>query len=572
MPKLSLYRDKKSNDYKFFDKTISEMYSVGATDLYVHKYIGVQDNGPTASLSVPQQTTPDPTKIQDLLFLENRDRLYDTNIYRLRGHYNVQNLDFDLSQFGLFLNNDVIFITVHFNDMLDLIGRKLMVGDVLELPHLTDYHPLNETIPVGLRRYYQITDSNFASEGFSSTWYYHLWRIKCEPLVDSQEFGNILSQSTNTDNYLGAWNKTSTYVPGYSVTYGLTNYVPVTPLPNGATSIPPGTPCTDTTWWKPDTTDSIANVIGRYNKNIAINDAMIAEATRIVPLSGYDRHQLYLVPTSDAQGSQPVNPVNLITSALNGGVPVPTRGTIELINTGFTNPTPVIRIGAASLQTLFDLSDEENDALQKFIKVNLQMAELAPEKSESKTGSGSVYGKLVLSAQAAGPITAPYGTSDDTFATAGQDPSITTTTPGVANAFTGTIVDTNVMDFRADEDPRFTFIKLGTPQSFGYTNGYAVGDGTAPNGLPAGAGITFPTNPNVGDYFLRTDYLPQLLYRWSGQLWVQISSNIRAYAGMNQASTQLGSFVNNSNVTVLTNGTTIPEQQSLSSALSIKPD
>ncbi len=34
-----------------------------------------------------------------LLFLENRDRVYDKNIYRFRGHYNVQNLDFDLSQF-----------------------------------------------------------------------------------------------------------------------------------------------------------------------------------------------------------------------------------------------------------------------------------------------------------------------------------------------------------------------------------------------------------------------------------------------------------------------------------------
>jgi hypothetical protein len=101
-----------------------------------------------------------PVNIQDLLFLENRDRTYDPNIYRLRGHYNVQNLDFDLSQFGLFLNNDIIFITVHYNDMIDIVGRKLMVGDVLELPHLLDYNPLKETIPVALKRFMQITDAN----------------------------------------------------------------------------------------------------------------------------------------------------------------------------------------------------------------------------------------------------------------------------------------------------------------------------------------------------------------------------------------------------------------------------
>ena len=178
MPRLSLYRPNKQNDYRFLDRTISEQLTVGGTDLYIHKYAGPANTGPSVDYTQPQYLEPDPTKIQDLLFLENRDRKYDPNIYRLRGHYNVQNLDFDLSQFGLFLNNDIIFIVVHYNDMIDIVGRKLMVGDVLELPHLLDYNPLRETIPVALKRFYQITDANYASEGFTQTWYPHLWRIK----------------------------------------------------------------------------------------------------------------------------------------------------------------------------------------------------------------------------------------------------------------------------------------------------------------------------------------------------------------------------------------------------------
>jgi hypothetical protein len=185
MPKLSLYRPNKQNDYRFLDRTIAEQFTVGGTDLYIHKYLGPATGDTSTDFTQPNYDTLDPLNIQDLLFLENRDRKYDKDIYRLRGHYNVQNLDFDLSQFGLFLNNDIIFITVHYNDMIDLVGRKLMVGDVLELPHLLDYNPLNETIPVALKRFYQITDSNYASEGFSQTWYPHLWRIKCEPLVNS---------------------------------------------------------------------------------------------------------------------------------------------------------------------------------------------------------------------------------------------------------------------------------------------------------------------------------------------------------------------------------------------------
>jgi len=133
MPRLSLYRPQKTRDYNFFDKLISEQLTVGGTDLYIHKYLGPSNQGPSIDYTQPQYPDNNPTNIQDLLFLENRDRSYDPNVYRLRGHYNVQNLDFDLSQFGLFLNNDIIFITVHYNDMIELIGRKLMVGDVVEL-------------------------------------------------------------------------------------------------------------------------------------------------------------------------------------------------------------------------------------------------------------------------------------------------------------------------------------------------------------------------------------------------------------------------------------------------------
>jgi hypothetical protein len=228
MPRISLYRPQKTNDFRFIDRTVSEQFTAGGIDLFIHKYLGPQDQGATASLSQPRYNSLDPMNIQDLLFLENRDRKYSDDIYRLRGHYQVQNLDFNLSQFGLFLNNDILFVTVHYNDMIETIGRKLMVGDVLEMPHLKDYHPLNDTIPTSLRRYYQVTDTNWASEGYSATWYPHLWRLKCEPLVDSQEFANILDKPQNTDNYLGQWNSTTQYQyqVGYVVSYGDKNYTP----------------------------------------------------------------------------------------------------------------------------------------------------------------------------------------------------------------------------------------------------------------------------------------------------------------------------------------------------------
>jgi len=552
MPRLSLYRSNKQNDYRFLDRSISEMLTVGGTDLYIHKYLGPTNQGASVDYTQPEYSTLNPTNIQDLLFLENRDRTYDTSIYRLRGHYNVQNLDFDLSQFGLFLNNDIIFITVHYNDMIELIGRKLMVGDVLELPHLLDYNPLKETIPVALKRFYQITDSNYASEGFSVTWYPHLWRIKCEPMVDSQEFSQILQEPIDQDNYLGLWDKDKTYPPGYIITYGDKNYESITDVPAGV--YPP-----NPAYWQLSTEQNLKDILATYNKNLDINNAALQEAARIVPQSGYNRSSLYIAPTYgeyesngvlSGKNDQPSPPINLITSSSGE----PTTGTVAMIrNPNYKIASPVVKISKKALQSIWDITV---DAINVSTQINLEVLQLAPKRIGND--SGQVEGDYILSLESNGPVTGPYGTSDNTYATGDQNP--------VAPGFTGTV--TPQMNYRADCDPAFQYIARSSPRTFGYSAGYLTGTAAAPNGYPVGTGISFPQNPQVGDYFLRIDYLPQLLYRWDGKLWIRISENVRTDTGFTASDKSLLSgFINDSNVTVLTNGTTIAEAQPLSSIL-----
>jgi len=561
MPRLSLWRPNKTNDYNFFDKIISEQFTAGATDLYVHKYLGPTSQGPSIDATQPQYDVLAPTNIQDLLFLENRDRTYDPNVYRLRGHYNVQNLDFDLSQFGLFLNNDIIFITVHYNDMIQLVGRKLMVGDVIELPHLLDYNPLNETIPVALKRFMQITDANYASEGFSPTWFPHLWRIKCEPLVDSEEFTQILNAPIDQDTYLGIWDKDKTYPAGYVITYGDKNYKALTDVPAGI--MPP-----DPTYWQLDTADNLKDILATYNKNIAINDAALQEAERLVPKAGYDRSNLYIVPTYGEYSSDGVlsnainNPAPPIAVNTDGGAPVPTGTVMMVRNSQFKNPSPVIKISKSVIKSIWDMTaDMGYEKLDVFNTVNLETLTLAPQRTD--TNSGQVSGNKVLTVYSMGQITGPYGTADNTYATADANPEL----PG----FTGTI--SQQMDWRADCDPAFQFIARSSPRSFGYTTGYLDGTGEAPNGLPTGAGISFPQNPQVGDYFLRIDYFPQLLYRWDGRMWVRISQNIRTPTGFTGANkSQLSGFINDRAETKLTDGTYVPQRQALSTILGLTPD
>ncbi len=175
---------KKGLDFKFTDRIISEFFNVSGTALYVHMYEGVYDQ-------TSNSTTTTITSIQDPLYLENRDRKYSKIVYELRGTYNISEGDgFDMKQFGLFFQSDTFFVEVHLNDMISRMGRRIIAGDVIELPHLRD-----NTAPAGqpaANKFFVVDDAEKASDGYSSTWYAHIWRIKLTPMTASQEFADIL--------------------------------------------------------------------------------------------------------------------------------------------------------------------------------------------------------------------------------------------------------------------------------------------------------------------------------------------------------------------------------------------
>lgn len=375
MPRLSLYKPEKGNDYKFIDRQIYEMFQVGGTDVLVHKYLGPADPGD------PNQATS-PTTIQDVLFLENRDRKYDSSIYQIRGVYSVQDIDFNLSQFGLFLQNDTIFLTIHINNSVETLGRKIMSGDVIELPHLKDDFALND-FKMSLKRYYVVEDVNRAAEGFSVTWYPHLYRLKCKPILDSQEFKDILDLPQDMDNYAGVWESGKHYYAGQTIKYNGITYKVIA----DAYGVEPP----NSTFFEDLTgTGTLRDIMSTYAKEKAMNDGVLAEAEAAAPMSGYDTRNFY---TLQVDNSGNVDLVTVDSSSINPG-----SATTDATTT-------------------------------------------APVKS-------------------------------------------------------------------------------------GY-QGYLVGAGIPPNGAPYGFGIRFPDNPTEGDYFLRTDYLPNRLFRFDSKRWVKFEDKVR---------------------------------------------
>ena len=246
MPRLSLYKPEKGKDYAFLDKTITEMFTVGGTDIFVHKYLGPKNpSEDDATATTPRYDAVKETNIQDMLFMENRDRKYDPDVYTMRGIYNVSDVDFDMSQFGLFLQNDIIFMTIPINYSVKTLGRKIMSGDVIELPHLKDENALND-FSYALKRFYVVEDVNRASEGFSPTWYPHLYRIKMKQILDAQEFKDILDL----------------------------------PAEEGATQ-------------------TLRDVLSTYEREMQINNAILQEAEEDAAKSGYETSHFYTLQVDD---------------------------------------------------------------------------------------------------------------------------------------------------------------------------------------------------------------------------------------------------------------------------------
>jgi hypothetical protein len=271
MPRLSLWRENHGNDYKFLDRRISEMFTVGGTGVMVHKYLGANTEGNDGTdATKPAYATQSELNIQDLLFLENRDRKYDSSVYSMRGIYQVQDQDFDLKQFGIFLAMGTTFMTFHLNDMIETLGRKVIAGDVLELLHLKDFHSLDTSVPYALKRYYVVAEATRAAEGFSPTWYPHLWRVKLQPLVDSQEYKDILDKiGASSDPFAG----------------------------NVGSNANP----------------SIGSIVSTYSKYLQINEAVLEQAEAELPVSGYNTSTFYTVPLF--QDGAPGDPLGVATNS-----------------------------------------------------------------------------------------------------------------------------------------------------------------------------------------------------------------------------------------------------------------
>ena len=152
-------------------------------------FSGVIDNNPweiqKLELFDYQATRLD--DIQDPLLLENRDRDYANQSVQLKVAYQPTDSVSDLSKFGFQLTDSYTF-TASFAQMVKLLGRPIVVGDVLELPSEMQYD--QNLKPV--RKFLEVSDTAWAADGYTTSWRPIMYRFQASQLIPSQEHRDIL--------------------------------------------------------------------------------------------------------------------------------------------------------------------------------------------------------------------------------------------------------------------------------------------------------------------------------------------------------------------------------------------
>lgn len=125
--------------------------------------------------------------VQDTFFRENRDRAYCRTSTMLKAQYDLMDVQTELAKFGINLPETYIF-TVSYAMMIQLLGRPVIVGDVLELPGEIQY----DTKLRPVRKWLEVTDTNWSTEGYTFNWKPNLYRFYAAPILPSQEHKDIL--------------------------------------------------------------------------------------------------------------------------------------------------------------------------------------------------------------------------------------------------------------------------------------------------------------------------------------------------------------------------------------------
>lgn len=158
------------------------------------------DSWSVIKVGFSDQTVPSLDNIQDEMgFLEARDRDYASEAIQLKMWYELVDTKTELTAFGVDASNFPYTFLVGMIDSVRALGRPIVIGDIIELPNEAQFTPSLKEV----KKYLEVSDVSWATEGYTPNWRPVLQRIVAYPLLASQETMDIIDGFHKDKDILG---------------------------------------------------------------------------------------------------------------------------------------------------------------------------------------------------------------------------------------------------------------------------------------------------------------------------------------------------------------------------------
>jgi hypothetical protein len=135
-----------------------------------------------------------PDNIEDKIFLENRNRDYADQPIMLKGHYEMADMNSELTKFGIDIPSMNLTLKINFISVVDALARPLVIGDVIELPSQAQFNAKMQRV----KKFFEVTDVTWDSGSFTPAWVPTSLQVSIQPLLASQETQDIFGSFVGT--------------------------------------------------------------------------------------------------------------------------------------------------------------------------------------------------------------------------------------------------------------------------------------------------------------------------------------------------------------------------------------
>jgi hypothetical protein len=152
---------------------------------------GIDDYWTVQALQLLDYEQTSVSNIQDRILLENRDRDYLTPPLAMKCYYTPIDVTAMSSKYGMW-QTDSYTIQVSFGQVVALLGRPFIIGDIIELPSEKQYTPTLQPV----LKYLEVTDVAWSSTSYTAAWTPTMLRLIAAPAFASQETQQIFGKLT----------------------------------------------------------------------------------------------------------------------------------------------------------------------------------------------------------------------------------------------------------------------------------------------------------------------------------------------------------------------------------------